>query len=169
MNLSKDQFFSLILDHKKIIYKICHSYCRTPEDKQDLEQEIILQLWKSAERYDVQHKVSTWIYRIALNVAISFLRGEKNRKKRIAPVDQSIIELVEDERSLGGAGDEIEALYHFINQLDQLNRALMLLYLDDYSYEEIAEILGISKTNVGTKVSRIKERLQREFLGENNV
>ncbi|MFT7695349.1 MAG: DNA-directed RNA polymerase specialized sigma24 family protein [Candidatus Latescibacterota bacterium] len=77
MNLSKDQFFSLIQASRKTIYKICHSYCRTPEDKQDIEQEIILQRWKSAERYDVQHKVSTPRYCIALNIGISFFRSSR--------------------------------------------------------------------------------------------
>ena len=130
MSQEQEKFLNLILENRKIIYKICHAYCRDPEDKKDLEQEIILQLWHSADKYNEQYKLSTWIYRIALNVAISFLRRESSRKKRISPIDQEMIERVANECEPQGLENNLERLYHFIYQLDELNRALMLLYLD---------------------------------------
>ena len=163
MSQEQERFLNLVLEHRKIIYKICHAYCRDPEDKKDLEQEIILQLWHSADKYDDQYKASTWIYRIALNVAISFLRRETSRKKRISPVDQEIIELVEDDRESEEQTANIQLLYQFINQLDELNRALILLYLEDHPHRDIAEILGISESNVATKISRIKQQLKKSF------
>ena len=166
MTLEKDAFLDLILANRKIIYKICHAYCRDPEDRKDLEQEIIVQLWHSADKYDDQYKISTWIYRIALNVAISFLRREKSRKNRLSAVDQHIIERVADDREPEELTANIQLLYHFIDQLDELNRALMLLYLEDHSHKDIAEILGISETNVATKISRIKQRLREDFRAE---
>ena len=166
MTLQQDQFLSLVLENRKIIYKICHAYCRDPEDRRDLEQEIIIQLWQSADRYDTKYKLSTWIYRIALNVAISFLRSEKRRKKQFSHADQSIIERFADQGETAETAANINQLYHFINQLDDLNRALMLLYLDDHPYSEIAAILGISETNVATKISRIKQQLKQSFHAE---
>jgi len=169
MTLEKDQFLSLILENKKIIYKICHAYCGNLEDRKDLEQEIIIQLWQAADRYDTQYKLSTWIYRISLNVAISFLRKEKSRKQYVTQADQSIIERFEDQSESDHLEANIKRLYHFINQFDKLSCALMILYLDDHPYKEIAEILGISETNVATKISRIKQQLKREFHAERNV
>ena len=163
MKNDQEPLLNLILENRKIIYKICHAYCRNPEDKKDLEQEIIVQLWHSAYKYDEQFGLSTWIYRIALNVAISFLRREKCRKKRLSPVDQQIIECVADEAESHELDGDIAQLYRFINQLDELNRALILLYLDDHTYAEIAAILGISHSNVATKISRIKQQLRRDF------
>lgn len=159
----KNRFLELVMQHRKIIYKICHAYCRDGEDRQDLEQEILVHLWRSAEKYDGRVGLSTWIYRVALNTAISFWRREKSRRARLTPVDREIIERVEDEREPEELADNIRLLYGFIDRLDGLNRALMLLYLDDRPQQEIAEILGISRTNVATKVGRIKERLRREF------
>jgi|TARA_B100000315_G_scaffold187887_1_gene177559 RNA polymerase sigma-70 factor (ECF subfamily) len=161
--MDKDRFLGLVLENKKIIYKICHSYCRDPEDREDLAQEIIIHLWKSSARYDDQYRLSTWIYRVALNVAISFYRREKRRKQGASPIDEHIMELVDDPQEQGGLEDNIQHLYRFIDRLNGLNKALMLLYLDDHSYSEMAEILGITETNVATKISRIKQTLKQEF------
>jgi len=122
----KDKFLALILENKKIIYKICHSYCKNPADREDLAQEIIIQLWKSSGRYDKQYKLSTWIYRIALNVAISFYRSEARRKQDTASLDENIIDLVEDEPGPDELEDDMQLLYGFIDQLDELNKALIL-------------------------------------------
>ncbi|WP_281614380.1 sigma-70 family RNA polymerase sigma factor [Flammeovirga sp. SubArs3] len=164
----KNKFISTINSHKKIIYKIVNSYCQDIEDRKDLEQEIIIQLWNAFDKYNPEYKYSTWMYRIALNVAISFYRKEK---KWLANNDFSSVESIysvvdenEDETELD---NNIKLLQQFINDLDELNKALMLLYLEEKSYVEIAEILGISKTNVATKISRLKLKLKKEFQKNN--
>lgn len=164
----KDQFLSLILENKNIIYKVCHSYCQNHDDREDLVQEIIIQLWKSSDKYNPQYKFSTWIYRISLNVAISFYRSEQRRKQSISPFDESIIEMIEDKTELEEFDENIHILTSFINELDKLNKALILLYLDDLSYEEISKILGITKTNVATKINRIKQKLMHKFVNLND-
>lgn len=155
-------FLSLVDQHKNILYKISRSYCRTAEDRSDLTQEIIIQLWRSFDAYDEKRVWSTWMYRIALNVAISYYRKEAKR----IPADS---QLLEDVLALKYAGDDhqdasqdkIDFLYAFINKLKKFDKALMLLYLDDHGYQEIADILGITKTNVATKISRIKSSLKQ--------
>ncbi len=166
--IDKEEFLTLVLNNKKIIYKICYSYCRNPEDRKDLAQEIIIQLWKSSGKYNKQYKLSTWIYRVALNVAISFYRNENRRKVNTFHLDENIIEMVDGNDEFGELESNIKLLYHFINQLGKLNKALMLLYLDDHSYKEISEIIGITETNVATKISRIKQNLKQEFLKTQN-
>jgi len=161
----KNTFIKTIDTHKKIIYKIVNSYCQNKEDRKDLEQEIIIQLWNSFEKYNTEYKYSTWMYRITLNVAISFYRKEKKWSVKNDFYNEEPIFSIEDENS----EEETELDYHlkllqeFIHNLNELNKALMLLYLEEKSYEEIAEILGITKTNVATKISRIKLKLKKEF------
>ena len=155
-----DAFLSLIEQNKGIIYKISNSYCRDPENRKDLVQEIIIQLWKAFDNYDNRYKVSTWMYRIALNVAISFYR--KERKSSSAPLTSVVIGMMAEDPPEEHE-ENVRLLYQFINELDELNKALMLLYLEDNSYKEMAEILGISETNVATKISRIKEKLKKRF------
>lgn len=164
----KDQFLSLILENKNIIYKVCHTYCQNQDDREDLVQEIIIHLWKSSDRYNPQFKLSTWIYRISFNVAISFYRSENRRKLNLSPFDESVIELIEDKSKSEELDEKIQLLNSFINDLDKLNKALILLYLDDLSYEEISKILGITKTNVATKINRIKQKLVQNFSRINN-
>ena len=161
----KEQFIKTIDEHKKIIYKIVNSYCQNKEDRKDLEQEIIIQLWNSFDKYNSDYKYTTWMYRIALNVAISFYRKEKKwSMKNDFYNEESIFKIEEDTIE-----EQTELNYHlkllqeFIHNLNELNKALMLLYLEEKSYEEIAEILGITKTNVATKISRIKLKLKKEF------
>lgn len=159
----KEHFLSLILNNKNIIYKVCHTYCQSQDDREDLVQEIIIQLWKSSENYNSQYKLSTWIYRISLNVAISFYRSEHRRKRELLPFDETIIEMIEDTCESDELEESIQILNGFINDLNKLNKALILLYLDDLSYEDISKILGITKTNVATKIYRIKQILAQKF------
>jgi RNA polymerase sigma-70 factor (ECF subfamily) len=104
------------------------------------------------------------MYRIAMNVAISFYRSHSRRKRDTVPAGESLLEIVAEEGE-AETSDDVRLLHHFIGQLDELNRALMILYLDGNSYDTIAEILGITTTNVATKISRIKEWLRRDFAG----
>ena len=166
MNNQTDQsaFLSVIEKNKGIIYKISRSYCKDQDDRKDLYQEIVIQLWKSFGKYNDQYKISTWMYRIALNVAISFYRKGKNRNS--SPITENIIDLIAEEEP-GKLEENIRLLYQFINELDELNKALMLLYLDDNSYREMADVLGISESNVATKIGRIKEKLKLKFSFSN--
>ena len=161
----KEQFIKTIDEHKKIIYKIVNSYCQNKEDRKDLEQEIIIQLWNSFDNYNSEYKYSTWMYRIALNVAISFYRKEKKwSMKNDFYNEESIFKIEEDPiEEQSELNYHLKLLQEFIHNLNELNKALMLLYLEEKSYEEISEILGISKTNVATKISRIKLKLKKQF------
>jgi len=161
----QDKFLALLEEHRKILYKVASSYCRNPEDRRDLVQEIVVQLWRSFDRFDDKYRFSTWMYRIAMNVAISFYRSQSRRTRGAVPIEESGIDLVAADPEPEEVSDDIRLLHQFIGQLDELNRALIILYLDGNSYDTIAEILGISTTNVATKISRIKERLRRDFAG----
>lgn len=160
--MEKDKFISVIKDNQKLIFKICYSYCSNQETRKDLQQEILLQLWSSFSKFDGRVKISTWIYRIALNTAISFYRYDCKHSDKLESLDKLIISIsnfeIETEKD-----ENISMLYHFIEQLDKLDKALILLYLDDNKYRDIADILGISETNVATKISRIKKRLKEHF------
>lgn len=161
-NFKPDLFLSVIETNKGIIYKVANSYCKDTEDRQDLVQEIILKLWKSFDSYDEVFKHSTWIYRIALNTAISFYRKEKSRKKITTPFSESLFNVADFEND-----KQIEEstlfLNQFISELKELDKALMLLYLEEKSHKEMAEIIGITETNVATKIGRIKNILKQRF------
>lgn len=161
----QQDFVSTIEANKGIIFKICNSYCQNAADREDLAQEIIFQLWKSWERFDETYKLSTWMYRIALNVAISFYRSEKKTTPTVSMGDH-LIEL-SDENLEEGLEANLNALQQFINELKPLDRALMILYLEEKPHKEMAEIIGISTTNVATKIGRIKEQLKQKFNNQN--
>ncbi|MBT5876407.1 MAG: RNA polymerase sigma factor [Candidatus Latescibacteria bacterium] len=161
--MDRDQFLTLVIENKKLIFKVCRAYCRDAEDREDLAQEIIIQLWRSSARYDDRQKLSTWIYRIALNVAISAHRREIRRSKTAGEVRDVFLSFSDHQWNEQESDHDIQLLYQFIDDLSELNKALMLLYLDDRGYAEIANILGISQTNVATKISRIKVALRQKF------
>jgi RNA polymerase sigma-70 factor, ECF subfamily len=156
----QDRFQTVVDEHKKILYKVCNSYCRNRDDREDLAQEIIVQLWRSFESFDARCRFSTWMYRIALNVAISFYRRESTRTRFVLSDSEQILNAVDDRAT---QSPEMEALYNFIGGLDVLNKALILLYLDGHSYLEIAAVLGISESNVATKISRVKQMMRQEL------
>ena len=159
--MDKAAFLELIQDNKGILYKISVSYCRNASDREDLIQEMVYQLWKSADRFEPNFKFSTWMYRIALNVAISFYRKANAGGVRVAMEAEFD---VAESGSYDPLEERIEVLQRFIASLGELDKALMILYLEERSYKEIAEILGLTETNVGTKLGRIKARLKHEFL-----
>jgi len=163
----KESFIQIIKENKRIIYKVIYSYCKDSEDRKDLEQEIIIQLWKSLKSYDEKYKLSTWIYKIAMNVAISHYRKDLKRHTNSTTLDEAIFQ-IDEEDSTEEQKSQSELLYRFINQLDPLCKAIMILYLDDKSYKDISEIIGITETNVGTKINRIKKQLKEWFLPLNN-
>lgn len=155
-------FLDILKQNKKIIYKICYSYCKDPDDRKDLEQEVIIQLWNALPDYKSEFKLSTWIYKITLNTAISHLRKESRKITETYLFDEQITETLHEHQN-EVYDDRIELLYKFIDGLGKLEKALMILYLDDNSYKEISEILGITETNVATKISRIKQSLKIYF------
>ena len=163
MNTSalQERFQALVDEHKKILYKVCHSYCRNRDDREDLAQEIIIHLWRAFGAFDERCRFSTWMYRIALNVAISFYRRESARTRLVVSDHERLLTAIDETENYSA---EIQALYQFIEGLDPLNKALVLLYLDGHSYGEIGDVLGISETNVATKISRLKRTMHHEFI-----
>ncbi len=151
----------MVAENQAIINNVCFGYANNPEDRNDLRQEILIQIWKSYPNFNHKSKTSTWIYRIALNTAISNFRRKKSdiRSNDISPEFLQIPE-AEENKDLE---ENIMMLYQFIHALNDLEKAIMLLYLDDKSYSDIAAIVGITETNVATKISRIKNKLRNRF------
>lgn len=162
---AQEELLQRIGDNQGIIYKICNTYCSNKSDREDLAQEIVYQLLKSYHSFNKEYQFSTWMYRVALNVAISFYR--KNKTGNII----SFVEKQEDREDYNLHCVELEnnvsLLQQFINDLKEIDKALMLLYLESRSYKEIAEIIGITETNVATKISRIKNTLKQKFSNLN--
>jgi len=160
--VDKEAFVKVVSDNRKLIYKICRSYCSDPALRRDLEQEIMTQLWMSFKKFDGRVKVTTWMYRVALNIAITFYRNDCKTRLKNVPLDSVFVYLPTDDDD-ASLHENIRLLYSFIDTLGELDKALMLLYLDDNKYRDIAEILGISETNVATKIGRIKKVLKTKF------
>lgn len=160
--VSRD-FELAVENHKGIIYKVANSYCKDDDDRKDLVQEIVIQLWKSFHRFNNSVKLSTWIYRVALNVAISFYRKDSKRKNASIGLSESLIAVL-PENEPEETENQITQLQQFIAELKDMDRALMILYLEDRSQKEMGEIMGITETNVSTKIARIKEKLKTKFL-----
>ncbi len=165
LEVDKERFISIIKENQRLIYKVCYTYCKNSELRKDLEQEIFEQLWKSLPRYDGRTKLSTWIYQVALNTAFLFYRKDARHRANRVTIDDSVLTLADSNKN-SEMEEKVAMLYSFIRNLDELDKALMLLYLDKNRYRDIAEILGISETNVATKISRIKDRL-REYFNKN--
>ncbi len=159
----RDKFVSIVKEHQRLIYKVCYTYCKDSELRKDLEQDVLEQLWKSLPRFDGRVKISTWIYQVALNTAFLFHRKEFKHAANRATIDESVLTIT-DSSSNYEMDEKVARLHRFIGDLDELDKALMLLYLDKNKHKDIAEILGISETNVATKISRIKVRLREYFL-----
>jgi len=159
----KQELLQLVKEHERIIFKICNTYCANRDHRPDLAQEIVYHLLKSYPRYDNSYKFSTWMYRIALNVAISFYRKTKASRDRILFVENPV-EIADNISESVELEKDIRTLQQFINALKELDKALMLLYLEEKNYKEIGEILGITETNVATRIGRIKEKLKQQFL-----
>ena len=157
-------FVSALQEYQPLIRRVCRIYCPTDaDDRQDLFQEIVVQLWRAWPRYEPRAdvKLSTWLYRIALNVAISDLR---RRTRRPAPdrLGEQVPELPEVSETYGA--DEFAELYRAVAHLSDVDKAFVLLYLEDRSYEEMAAILGITQNNVRVKMHRVQEKLRRMMV-----
>ena len=156
----KERFIAAIKENEGFIYKIASVYTNYTDDKNDLVQEIIYQLWKSFDSFNQQSSLNTWMYRVALNVAIFQLKVSKKSVATV-PINDQVSNYHETDNSENE--EKWKIFKEQINKLNLLDKGIVLLYLDNKSYEEIAAIVGISKTNVATKLSRIKEKLKTQI------
>jgi RNA polymerase sigma-70 factor, ECF subfamily len=158
-SLLEEEFVRVIDQHRGILYKVCRMYGSTEPDRQDLFQDIIIQLWRSYTSFRGEARLSTWMYRIALNTAISDLRRQ-NRRITPATLDPPPTQL-NDYQYPAEDDERLALLYGAIGRLTEVERALTMLYLEDKSYLEMEEILGISQNNLRVKMSRIKDKLRK--------
>lgn len=157
----KDTFIQAIQSNEGLIYKVASFYTDCKEDRDDLVQEIIYNLWKSFDTFKQQSSLSTLMYRVAMNVAVLHLK--KSKKKVVSvPIDDDVLNFKETGNR--DAEEKWQTLQQHIQQLNLFDKGILMLYLENKSHEEIAQITGISKTNVGTKLSRIKEKLSQQIL-----
>lgn len=157
-------FAALLQRHAGIVFKVANTYARLPEDRADLAQEITAQLWRAWPKYDPARSVSTWMYRVALNVAISHVREQSVRQRHDAvPLDEDLHDMVDSSASDHESEQQLRLLQAFIARQPPLDRALLLLYLEERPQREIAEILGITESNVSTKIGRLKQRIRDEL------
>jgi len=152
-------FHAWVGQHLALVARVARSYADTEEDCQELIQEILLQVWLSIPRFERKAKPSTWIYRVALNTALAWQRrDQRQRRRRFRPLVWAM-DVATNETEQAHEWERIERLYTAIRRLPKADAALVLLYLDDLSYREIAEILGISEVNVGVKLNRVRKAL----------
>lgn len=151
----------IIEENKNLIYKIVNSYYTDSNEQEDVIQEVIFQIIKSYENFDHKVKVTTWLYRVAFNVTISHYRKQKTRKKYVVAMPSMIVAIDEDVTI--EYDEKIKQLRAFIQEFDSLNKAIVIMYLDGNSHKEISDAIGISVSNVGTKISRIKTQLKKKF------
>ena len=153
----EEAFTELIKENEGLIYKIARIYTNTKADQDDLFQEIVIQIWKAFGKFRHEAQVSTWVYRIAMNTAISGLR---KRKKHIINTSLSQVNLVYSEIKSNQVDDQLDFIYKCIGELNHLEKGIILLYLENKSYNQIAETMGMSESNVGTRISRIRQKIK---------
>lgn len=151
----------LIEEHKNLIFKVVNSYCSNSQDQEDLIQEIIFNIIKGYKNFDHQVKITTWMYKVAFNVSISHYRKAKSRQKYVFPLPESLVQIEEPETT--DLDSNIIKLRKFIGELNPLNKAIIIMYLDGNNHNEISLAMGISVSNVGTKINRIKKQLKNKF------
>lgn len=156
MDNIEQEFITAIRDYERVIYKVCYMYATPDTPLNDLYQEVVLNLWKAFGKFRHECKASTWIYRIALNTCISFIRKGRNTPELVTLTPA--LDRTDDDDDTQAM---LQQLYGMINRLGQLEKSIILLYLEEKSYEEIADITGLTVTNVATKLSRIKEKLRK--------
>lgn len=153
------KFVTLLEENQNIIHKICRLYTQSEAEHKDLFQEISIQLWKSFDRFEGKSKFSTWMYRVGLNTAITLYRKEKKRIDTYALNDE--ISRIEVDQYDPVIDEQLNWLYQKIEKFSEIDKALVLLYLEDKKYDEIADTLGITAVNARVKMNRIKQRLKK--------
>lgn len=156
MNNNESEFSKIVRENKSTIYTVCYMFSKDENEVNDLFQEILLNMWKGFDSFKKQSKVSTWIYRVAMNTCISADRKKKRRKDNV-PLSMDV-NLYEDSDT---DSRQVQQLHSRINKLGLIDRAIILMWLEDMSYDEIAAIVGITPKNVGVKLFRIKEQLKK--------
>jgi RNA polymerase sigma-70 factor, ECF subfamily len=163
--VSSDFYTASILPHASIIIKICRAYTNSQEDFEDYYQEVCLQIWKSKDNFKNESEWSTWVYRISLNVCLTLLKKKRNNPQNFVS-DILPAEVTEDSRAFDD--ESLNQLYDAIKRLSEVDRAVILLYLEEKSYQEIAAIIGTNPNNIGVRIKRIKERLKKLLDGKIN-
>ncbi|ELR69250.1 RNA polymerase ECF-type sigma factor [Fulvivirga imtechensis AK7] len=159
MKSKEKEFLDLIAKHQKIIHKVCHLYTDNQDDHEDLFQEILLQLWQGYPRFKGDAKVTTWMYRVSLYTAISSIKKKHKRK-------EEAIYIQEQEQIEKTDPYEFENLRAAIDTLSETDKALVMLYLEEKSYKETADIMGMTESNVGVKLNRIKKKLKEILIAQ---
>ena len=162
LSINHNEFVALVNQNQAMLYKVCNMYCHNEHDRQDLFQEIVIQLWKSFSKFRGESKFSTWLYRIALNTAISDLRKKKHyttyTTSEQLPADIPDIQYQKEKE------DRLQQMHSAINELSEIEKAIVMLYLEEKSYEEMEDILGINQNNLRVKMNRIKEKLRQRMI-----
>lgn len=164
--MSSDFYTISILPHAGIIIKICRAYTDTEADFEDYYQEVCLQIWRSKDNFKEKSEWSTWIYRLTLNVCLTLLKKSKKKKQHFSS-DHDAVDLPEESHT-DFSDESLAMLYAAIRQLSEVDRAVILLYLEEKSYMEISEIIGTNANNIGVRITRIKERLKKLLDGKIN-
>lgn len=158
------EFTELLYQNQGIVHKICSLYFNNRTEKEDYKQELIIQLWKAFPSFNNQSKFSTWMYRVCLNAAIDIIRKEKSQPKFVQ-YDNYNFNIISESKN--ETSEKQEKLYQAINMLSDIDKAIITLYLEDFSYKEIAEIIGISESNTGVKINRIKSLILKSIENGN--
>ncbi|WP_431107464.1 RNA polymerase sigma factor [Winogradskyella poriferorum] len=157
---TKEDFIQQIKENEGIIYKVARLYTSTVEDQKDVYQDIVYQLWKSYPSFKADSKISTWMYRVALNTAISNLKKEKRKGTRVS-MDNFLLNKIDHVDTV--MEERITLLYAHIKKLSVVERGIILLHLEGKNYDEIAAITGFTATNIGTRLARIKQKLKSQI------
>jgi RNA polymerase sigma factor (sigma-70 family) len=160
----KKQFIATVQKNEALIYKVAGFYVSNLHDREDLVQEIIYQMWKSFDSFNNKSSVTTWMYRVAMNTAIYFLKKDK-RKVTVQSLEKEALEYPESEYA--ETEERLKAMHSYISELNLLEKGIVMLHLEGKSYEEIGSLVGISTSNVGTRLSRIKEKLKKQVAKTN--
>jgi len=160
----EEKFLQIIKENQGIIHKVCNMYCDFDEDRNDLFQEIVAQLWKSFPTFRSESKVSTWMYRVALNTAITSFKKNKRRPDQGRLTYENFE--IEDEKYDSETDENIKQLHHAVARLTGIEKSIVLLYLENKKYEEIAEITGITQNYVRVKMNRIKKKLKKLMVNQ---
>ena len=163
--MSSDFYKTSILPFAGIIIKLCRAYTNSQEDFEDYYQEVCLQIWRSKENFRDESEWSTWVYRISLNVCLTLLKKKKNNGQHFV---SDVLPAEETDDNYAFADESLNLLYDAIRKLSEIDRAIIMLYLEEKSYQEIADIIGTNPNNIGVRVKRIKIRLKKILDGKIN-